>query len=575
MTESPAELEKPEPAATGSENPTTRRRWVRWALGAVAVVLVLVLIAPYLFRIAAVRNLVMRSTMTDFKGKVNVGSAPLGWFSPVRLYDIEVLPPEGPPVMNVASFEGDVPLWRLLLGGGQLGEFTLDKPHLHVLVNESGANIQELFPPPDPDKEIEPPTPEQLSAIRVAVNVALFNGEVSWQGPKSTPWDVGGIQIQVGLQRRTDIPDAAPVLVVEPGTLLQRATVTPAMCDDVLKYAAPALSGATMARGEFSIELDRWRLPLDQPQAGEMGGRFNIHRIEVGPGPMLESILATVRLLMMKDPATADAAADVPLSFELARDSVVQFEMQDGRVYHEGFELGLGNFRLRTHGSVGLDQTIDIVAEIELPGDALTDRPFLQALASKTIVLPIGGTFEEPQIDAQALGRSSLDAVLGALDALAGEESTDEASVLEILEATGLLGGGLLGGRGDADVEGSPEDDPVLGEGQILDLWQQWRQQRTDSAVPDDDGGTNPSGRLLDRLRLRRREPYNIDDPSLEPIETPPEQVAPPSGDEDASIETGQENLDEEEPARRGVFRRRRVTEPQSGLRHPDAASRT
>lgn len=557
MTETPAVNENPEPA--GSESQTNRRRWVRWVFCAVAGVVLLVLIAPYLFRIAAVRNLAMRSAMTDFKGTVNVGSAPLGWFSPVRLYDIEVLPPEGPPVMNVASFEGDVPLWRLLLGGGQLGEFTLDQPHVHVLVNESGANFQELFPPPDPDEEVKPPSAEELSAIRLAVNISLFDGEVSWQGPESTPWDVGGIQIHVGLQRRTDFPDAAPELVVEPGTLLQRATITPAMCDDVLKYAAPALSGATMARGEFSIELDRWRLPLDQPEAGEMGGRFNIHRIEVGPGPMLDSILATVRLLMLKDAATADAAAEVPMTFELARDSVVQFEMRDGRVYHEGFELGLGNFRLRTHGSVGLDQTIDIVAEIELPGDALTDRPFLQALASKTIILPIGGTFAEPRIDAQALGRSSLDAVLGALDALADEESTDEANVLEILEATGLLGGGLLGGRSGDNTEETPAGEAVIGEGQILDLWQQWREQRTDDATPGDESDNN--GRLLDRMRLRRRGAEYPDDPSLEPIAPVPAEAVPTPEDESTASESEDGDRDEE-PARKGLFRRRRVAVP-------------
>ena len=86
-----------------------------------------------------------------------------------------------------------------------------------------------------------------------------------------------------------------------------------------------------------------------------MAGRFSIHSIEVGPGPVLNSILATMRLLMARNDATGTMAVGVPTTFELARDSVVEFDMKDGRVHHHGFEMGLGNLRLRTHGSVGLD----------------------------------------------------------------------------------------------------------------------------------------------------------------------------------------------------------------------------
>jgi len=336
-------------------------------VAALAVVFIVIAMAPYLFRIPAVRNFALNSSMTDFKGTVVVGSAPLGWFTPVRLYDIEVRPPEGPPVMFVPSVEGDVPLWRLVWNSNQLGDFKLDAPHVQVLVDDAGANFQKLFPPPEPDKEAQPATMENLSTIRLAVSISLFNGGITWQGPRSPRgWNVDGIQLQVGLQRRPNAPHSVPELVVEAGPLLKRASISPEMVEDVLKYAAPALSGATMARGEFSIDLDQWRLPLDRPRDGEMGGRFKIHSIEVGPGPVLESILATIRLLMAGDEATRGEGSRGSMTFELARDSVVRFEMRDGRVYHEGFELGIGNLRLRTHGSVGLDQTIDMVAEIEL-----------------------------------------------------------------------------------------------------------------------------------------------------------------------------------------------------------------
>ncbi len=557
MTDTTIDDDSAEPSHGLPQKP--RRRWIRWVVGCLAVVLVIVATAPYLFRISAVRNLVLNSTLTDFEGTVIVGRAPLGWFTPVRLYDIEVRPPEGPPLMIVPSVEGDVPLWQLVLNRNQLGEFKLNALHVQVLVDESGANFQKLFAPPEPNQGTKSPGGENLSAIRLAVSVALFDGAVTWKGPRSpNGWDVDGIRLQVGLQRRADVPDAVPELVVEAGPLLERASISPEMCEDVLKYAAPALSGATMARGEFSIDLDQWRLPLDRPQDGEMGGRFNIHRIEVGPGPVLESILATIRLLIKDENASRLADTSGSMTIELARDSVVHFEMRDGRVYHHGFELGIGNLRLRTHGSVGLDQTIDIVAEIELPGDALTDRPFLQALASHTIVLPIGGTFAEPRIDAAALGQSSLQAVMGALDALADEESTDEQNVMDILKSTGLLGESNLfsGGPNSESGNSTPDGESAMGNGQVLELWQQWREQRQTNPATSKEIEHGNSGRLLDRLLRRRRAGTAPTDAPVEAAAAKEGSQDPPSDDE-AATEKPVDESNDGDTGRRRLFRRR------------------
>ncbi len=541
------------------------RRWVRRVAVALAIVFIVIAMAPYLFRIPMVRNLALNSTMTDFEGTVAVGRAPLGWFTPVRLYDIEVRPPEGPPVLLIPSVEGDVPLWRLVLHSSQLGEFKLNAPRVDVLVDESGANFQKLFALPVPDDEPKPPSAGKLSAIRLAVSVSLLEGGITWQGPRTpTGWGVDGIHLQVGLQRRTDAPGSVPEIVVEAGPLLERASISPEMCEDVLKYAAPALSGATMARGEFSIDLDQWRLPLDRPQDGEMGGRINIHRIEIGPGPILDSILATIRLLIAnKDTSTLGGTAG-PMTFELARDSVVHFEMRDGRVYHHGFEIGIGNFRLRTHGSVGLDQTIDIVAEIELPGDALKDRPFLQALSQHTIVLPIGGTFAEPRINTAELGRSSLQAVLGALDAMADDESTEEQNLLEILESTGLLGeGGLLGGSGATGSGNASEGESVLGDGQIFELWQSWRDRREADSATSPEGEGAGSGRLLDRLLRRRRMGAIPSDGTVEPTDAEEgEGAANTSTDDDTPVDRSADEATDGEERRRGLLRRRRVRSP-------------
>ena len=210
------------------------------------------------------------------------------------------------------------------------------------------------------------------------------------------------------------------------------------------------------------------------------------------------------------------------------------------------------------------------MAEIDLPGDALVDRPFLQALSSKTIVLPIEGTFAEPRINAEALGRSSLQAVLGALDALSEDEESDEATVMDILEATGLFGeGGLLGTGGGDGVAGEPTGEAVIGDGQILDLWQQWREQRQaePATAEDGEGSTEEGGRLLDRLRRRRRPEPMTAEPA--PVDELPELISPgiepmaPSPEDEPAVDDPEEDPDEGQPGRRVIFRRRRFLNPE------------
>ncbi len=74
------------------------------------------------------------------------------------------------------------------------------------------------------------------------------------------------------------------------GPLAQRVQIDPHMCSALLKYIAPVLAEVTSVQGAFSIELDGCRLPLNDPAKGELAGRFIIHSIEVGPGPLIREL---------------------------------------------------------------------------------------------------------------------------------------------------------------------------------------------------------------------------------------------------------------------------------------------
>ncbi|MBN2580602.1 MAG: DUF748 domain-containing protein [Pirellulales bacterium] len=173
-------------------------------------------------------------------------------------------------------------------------------------------------------------------------------------------------------------------LTLPAGPVAQQVQVTPAVCATFLKYVAPVLAESTSVQGSFSLELEKCRLPLGDLNRGEMVGRLTVHSIEIGPGPLIRE-LAT--LLGRESPA------------QLRREAVIPFRLADGRVYHEGMELLFPNATVRTSGSVGLDQTLDLTVEMPVPSQWLANNPLASSLRNQTIRIPIGGTLKRPALD--------------------------------------------------------------------------------------------------------------------------------------------------------------------------------
>ena len=92
----------------------------------------------------------------------------------------------------------------------------------------------------------------------------------------------------------------------------------------------------------------------------------------------------------------------------LRQESVVAFRMDNGRIYHEGLEIQFPDLAIRTHGWVGLDEKLDIVADMPVPPKWLAGNTLVsQAMRNQTISLPIKGTLDKPQIDPAELARLS------------------------------------------------------------------------------------------------------------------------------------------------------------------------
>lgn len=221
-------------------------------------------------------------------------------------------------------------------------------------------------------------------------NLALRDGMV-----QLAPVSLAVSQGRVNLAAQLKLKPGPMELQVAPGPLAQQVRIDPEMCAYGLQYVAPALAGVTAVEGLFSIEMDECRIPLDNPAMGKLSGRFTVHSVEIGPGPLIREIV-TVLL-----PGATSA--------KLTRESVIAFQMADGRVYHNGMELQFPELTIRTKGSVGLDKTLDMTAEMPIPPAWIRDARAAAVLRGQAITLPIRGTLDRPQIDQRRLAEYSRD----------------------------------------------------------------------------------------------------------------------------------------------------------------------
>jgi hypothetical protein len=409
------------------------------------VLLALMFVAsPYLLGSAPVRNLLLRLAVSQIDGKITCGHARLGWFSAPAFFDISISPPTGPPLLSIAKIEVDRPLWKLIAGWPDCGRVLCERPAAHLIVDDTGSNFKRVFAPlaknqpkpADPHKQPWTGVPQVRAAVEIADASVIFErvpgdgtsqitssddvvvtrvaavatapAEVKDSMDDHARWEVKGIHVVAGLRPIAD--GAGLEAYVEPGKLIDRAELTRAVATQWLQFIAPVISGSTEIDGSFSVNLEEWRVPLEHPDQAAGGGHVVIHSLVVEAGPMVSYIASLV---------------GVPPELFLGRDTGVDFAIENRRVFHRDLGFKLGGMPVHTSGSVGLDRTLDLLAEITLPKFADATGPLRHAISGKTIHVPIHGTLQKPEVDGKALASSGMgildEAFGGLLDRLTGQ----------------------------------------------------------------------------------------------------------------------------------------------------------
>jgi hypothetical protein len=173
------------------------------------------------------------------------------------------------------------------------------------------------------------------------------------------------------------------------GLLAQHIQIDPATCGSMLKFIAPPLAGVANVQGSFSIELDDCRVPLSDPSKADVSGRLIVHSMTIGSSPLTHELAVF---------QSREAAA------QMRPESIVPFRLTQGRVYHDNLELIFPDITIRSRGSVGLDETLDILVQMPVPAKWLAgNTAAAQAMRNQTISAPLRGTLAKPQLDPKAM----------------------------------------------------------------------------------------------------------------------------------------------------------------------------
>lgn len=202
---------------------------------------------------------------------------------------------------------------------------------------------------------------------------------------------------------QADLRTRPVTLTFQEGPLLENMLLSEQVCRGWMKYIAPSLANAVSTDGRFSIHSRPGFLPINESGGGKLAGTLTIARAQVRPGPLANQFLGVVNLVQSLIPGlnVGDFSRQPLLTIQ---DEVVNYRLENGRVYHDKFGFSINKVRLSTTGSVGLDETLDLVLSVNLPPEWFAQRgPLLKLLAEEKIQLRVAGTLDAPVIDTSPL----------------------------------------------------------------------------------------------------------------------------------------------------------------------------
>lgn len=187
--------------------------------------------------------------------------------------------------------------------------------------------------------------------------------------------------------------------------LLDKIKVTPQLAKHVLTRFNPIFGQATKIRGRINLMTRDVTIPLgpSMTTGGSGSGRLDLRGFRIKPGGLLAELLHFGGFAQEEMVTVKVKGAD--------------FVIKEGRLRYDDFTMifGDGLFDLKFYGSVGFDDTLDLVVSIPIRENLLrrlkVSGPVVQyasLLNDARVDIPIVGTRENPKMDLAKVNINNL-----------------------------------------------------------------------------------------------------------------------------------------------------------------------
>ena len=204
----------------------------------------------------------------------------------------------------------------------------------------------------------------------------------------------GGLLLKPQLDMRSE----PPVLTIPDNSLvLDQMQITRDMANQLLARIHPLFMGASQMSGTVDLNLERFNWPLGTDSLNDLqfAGFMDFNDVRLESSALIGSLLQVLRV----DESGIDLSG-----------RQIRFEGKDGRITTNPLRTNLSDTELIISGSLGLDTTIDYLAQVEVT-ERLVGGDLYNYLEGTTINVPIGGTLSSPNISAQTVQRAVTDLV--------------------------------------------------------------------------------------------------------------------------------------------------------------------
>ncbi len=369
--EAPDESRKPV-----SKKPAGNARAKRAVLFRCLAVLLVVVLATVLLLPAIIANTSLHSRVLSYSledGAVaTADSFEIGWFSPLAATGVQIQKKGDDKPVKVEKLEVSKSLLDIVRGKLKDAVITLTKPELRLVLDDGGKSAAALFPKMKTRvingqltverKDVEQPV-LQIDGLNFVSNVKSIKGG-----------------------RQMSITDT---------TILDHYKLTPEMTQKGLGLVAPLLARAGDVKGAVSLKVDSLKVDRvdNQSQLRELRGKLILHDVTSTAGPVVSDVVDVLSHMRER-----------PLSkrVTVTRESVVTYELKDKRLHHDGFAFVLPeiarDLEVRSRGSVGFDETLDVTLSMIVPESLAVGYPVLKPLQGQPLELKVRGTLSKPVV---------------------------------------------------------------------------------------------------------------------------------------------------------------------------------